>query len=117
MNANITRGRNTTPGAASPYWSRSPADQIRLTLGRKWGDGLDLSWEAVADARMTRAATATPGVVVHNLRATYRPQNGMLAGAELRLGIENLFDTAYTPHLATRPAAGRNIKLTLAKTF
>ena len=117
MNANVTRGRDTTPGTTTPYWSRSPADQIRLTVGRKWGDAVDVSWEAVADAKMTRATTPTPGVVVHNLRATWRPQSGALEGTELRLGVENLFDEFYTPHLATRPAVGRNIKFTVAKTF
>ena len=40
-----------------------------------------------------------------------------MTGAEVRLGIENAFDKAYTPALATRTAPGRNVKLTLAKTF
>ncbi len=86
-------------------------------MGKKWQDEFDLSWEVVANARMKRVATPTPSNVVHNLRGTYRPQSDVLKGAELRVGVENLFDLDYTPHLATRKAPGRTIKFTLAKTF
>ena len=55
--------------------------------------------------------------MVRNLRTTWRPQDGVLRGAELRVGVENLFDKEYTPHLSTRVAPGRNVKLTVAKTF
>lgn len=33
------------------------------------------------------------------------------------MGIENLTDKAYTPHLATRAAPGRTFKVSVAKTF
>lgn len=116
LNANMSRGTGYTAGVASD-WQGIPADQLRLTLGRKWGQELDLSWEVVADAAMDRAATPSDGSVVHNLRATYRPQEGALRGTELRMGVENLFDLDYTPHLATRPAAGRTVKFTLTTVF
>lgn len=116
LNANIQRGTYSSP-APGGDWAGVPADQLRLTLGKKWDQELDLSWEMVANKRMERTATPTPGSVVHNLRATYRPQNGVLDGAELRFGVENFFDKAYTPHLATRPAPGRTFKFTIAKTF
>ena len=57
------------------------------------------------------------GFAVHHLRATYRPQSGVLEGTELRVGVENLFDREYQPWLATRNAAGRNVKLTVSRTF
>ena len=57
------------------------------------------------------------GYGVNNLRATYRPQNGVLKGTEIRFGVENVFDKQYQTQLSTRAAAGRNFKLTLAKTF
>ncbi|SDO20662.1 hemoglobin/transferrin/lactoferrin receptor protein [Lutimaribacter pacificus] len=116
LNANIQRGTYSTP-APGGDWSGIPADQLRVTFGKKWQDELDLSWEVVANREMTRSTTPSPSNVVHNLRATYRPQHGLLEGTELRLGIENLFDKDYTPHLATRVAPGRNVKFTLAKTF
>ncbi|SIO56034.1 hemoglobin/transferrin/lactoferrin receptor protein [Rhodovulum sp. ES.010] len=116
VNANIARGENRTPGLGDD-WEGTPADQLRVTLGRKWGDRLDLSWEVVHDARMDRSATPTPSSTVHNLRATWRPGTGPFEGTEIRLGMENAFDLDYTPHLATRRAPGRTIKLTLARTF
>ncbi|KAA0909628.1 ligand-gated channel [Aquicoccus porphyridii] len=116
LNANIQRGRETAP-APGGYWRGIPANQLRLTVGKRWQEELDLSWEVVANARMKRATTPTPSNVVHNLRGTYRPQSGVLKGTELRVGVENLLDLDYTPHLATRKAPGRTIKFTLAKTF
>jgi hemoglobin/transferrin/lactoferrin receptor protein len=61
--------------------------------------------------------TPTPASTVHNLRATYVAQDGFLEGAEVRFGVENVFDLNYTPHLATRAAPGRTFKVSLAKTF
>lgn len=116
MNANIARSDNTTPGSTS-YWEGTPADEIRLTLGRKWDRWLDVSWEVVADRGMDRSVTPSTGYGVHNLRATYRPESGFLEGTEFRVGIENLFDREYTPALATRTAMGRNLKFTVSKTF
>ncbi|MBK1637045.1 ligand-gated channel [Rhodovulum adriaticum] len=116
VNGNIARGKNKTPGLASD-WEGTPADQLRVTFGRKWGERLDLSWEVVHDAKMTRSATPSPASTVHNLRATWRPDTGVFDGTEIRVGLENAFDLDYTPHLATRPAAGRNLKLTLARAF
>lgn len=116
LNANIQRGEYRTP-APGGDWEGIPADQLRLTVGKKWDREFDLSWEVVANREMTRASTPSPSNVAHNLRATYRPQAGVLDGAELRFGVENVFDTEYTPHLATRPAPGRNVKFTIAKTF
>ncbi|WP_375688409.1 TonB-dependent receptor domain-containing protein [Pseudooceanicola sp. LIPI14-2-Ac024] len=117
LNANVARGTENPGSSTETYWDGIPADQLRVSLGRKWGEELDLSWEVAADARMTRASTETDGSVVHNLRATYRPQAGILEGSEFRFGVENLFDLDYTPHLATRAAPGRNIKFTLTTTF
>ncbi|MGR3582703.1 MAG: TonB-dependent receptor domain-containing protein, partial [Pseudooceanicola nanhaiensis] len=116
LNANVARGTGYAAGVASD-WEGVPADQLRLTLGRKWGEELDLSWEVVADAEMTRSASPSDSAIVHNLRATYRPEAGVLRGTELRLGVENLLDLDYTPHLATRPAPGRNVKVTLTTVF
>jgi hemoglobin/transferrin/lactoferrin receptor protein len=118
LNLNIQRGDyfSTTAGSGGD-WEQIPADQLRLTLGKRWGRQWDLSWEVVANANMNRSTSPTPSNVVNNLRATYRPQEGALEGLEVRMGVENMFDVDYTPHLATRPAPGRTFKLSLAKTF
>ncbi|WP_112308730.1 TonB-dependent receptor domain-containing protein [Pseudogemmobacter bohemicus] len=128
-------GANITDGDSQLYsddrwlgrYSETPADALRLVVGKRWDRELDLSWEMVAAKRYadnSMTCTATPptpcpisGFGVHNLRATYRPEQGILAGAELRVGIENLFDRDFRPRLATRDAPGRNIKFGIYKTF
>ena len=119
LNATMSEG-DATRATASEYWAQAPADRLRLILGQRVGQELDFSWETVASGRMDRVNARTPesaGYVVPNLRATYPPQSGALEGAELRVGIENVFDKDYQPWLATRNAPGRNLKLTLAKSF
>ena len=95
-------------------WSNAPANSARLTVGKRIGAAWDLSWEQVVAEEGNKNYG---GYGVSNLRATYRPQSGVLAGTELRFGIENAFDRLYKPNLATEFAPGRNFKLTLAKTF
>ncbi|WP_241525693.1 TonB-dependent receptor domain-containing protein [Pseudophaeobacter leonis] len=98
----------------SADWSNAPANSARLTLGKRIGEAWDLSWEQVVAENGNKNLG---GYGVSNLRATYRPQSGVLEGTEVRLGIENAFDRQYKPNLATEYATGRNFKLTLAKTF
>lgn len=121
MNLNVADGAQYYVATGQFDWRGTPANSLRLTVGKKINDTFDLSWEMMATGSITEmgtsGTTATSGYAVHNLRATYAPQAGFLEGAEIRVGIENIFDRDYTPHLSTRPAPGRNIKLTLAKTF
>lgn len=118
FNANIVDydARNMA-GLSIRNYTGTPADQLRLTVGKRWDRELDLSWEMVANARYDKATKPVPGSTVHNLRATYRPASGLLEGTELRFAVENVFDKDYTPRLATRAAPGRNVKFALAKTF
>lgn len=126
-NANIVNGTEYRAGGASYDWANQPADSLRLTLGKKFGDDLDLSWEAVANREFTYTSagqfggpdttTTVESFVTHNLRATYTPQAGIFDETEIRFGIENVFDDDYRPHLSTRNAPGRNFKVTIAKTF
>lgn len=117
LNANIVSGTEIQPGGVAVDWRGIPADSLQLTVGRKFGEELDVSWEVVADRRFDNATPEVPGAVIHNIRTTYRPQQGPLEGSEVRLGIENVFDKQYTPRLSTRPSPGRNFKVTLSTTF
>jgi len=117
LNANVVNGTEYAPGAAPMDWRNLPADSVQLTLGKKFGEELDVSWEAVANRSINTGTTSSSGFAVHNLRATYVPQSGVLKDTQIRVGIENVFDRDYTPHLSTRPAPGRNFKLTLSRTF
>lgn len=121
LNFNITEGEAVNTRGDRNRWANNPANSARLTVGKKWGEELDLSWEAlfVDDSRtQTRSGTKrVPGYVTHALRATYVPQQGVLKDTEIRFGIENLLDQDYTARLSTRPAPGRTFKVTFAKTF
>lgn len=118
FNANLTDGEEISSTGVASRWRNTPADSARLTLGKRFGQTWDLSWELVAAKSVTNAAgVITPGYGVNNLRATYVVQTGTLAGLEVRAGIENIFDKAYQPYLSTRNSPGRNFKLSLAKTF
>lgn len=104
----------TNTSGAVVDWSNAPANSARLTVGKRINHAWDLSWEQVV---AENGSNNYGGYGISNLRATYRPQSGVLEGAEVRLGIENAFDRTYKANLATEFAAGRNVKLTLAKTF
>ncbi|APG49073.1 TonB-dependent receptor domain-containing protein [Phaeobacter porticola] len=117
LNANIADGTEHQ-GGRTARWRNRPADDLRLTLGKRIGQTWDLSWElAAAKPGLDASGSAVAGYGVHNLRATYRPQKGVFEGTEIRVGIENAFDRSYRPSLYSRDAAGRSVKLTLAKTF
>ncbi|TYB86693.1 TonB-dependent receptor domain-containing protein [Oceaniovalibus sp. ACAM 378] len=117
LNANLVKGTEFGPGMPATDWRSSPADSVRVTLGKKFGDELDLSWEVVANKSIDTGTAAASGFGIHNLRATYIPQDGVLKDTQIRIGVENAFDRDYTPHLSTRPAPGRNIKLSLSRVF
>jgi hemoglobin/transferrin/lactoferrin receptor protein len=116
-NLNIADGSETTAAQIEQDWRNLAANSARLTLGKRFGETYDFSWEAVAADDITVNGVRSSGYVTHNLRATIAPQSGAWAGTEFRIGVENLFDKQYQPHLSTRAATGRNVKLTLAKTF
>ncbi len=113
----MSNGTPATRGGVRADWTQNPADTLRLTVGKKFSEMLDLSWEVEAAKRFTSGTTDVPGFGVHNLRATYVPQRGALEGTEIRFGVENVFDRYYTPRLSQRAATGRNFKVTISKTF
>ena len=120
LNGHFGEGTEVSPDGNEVVWRNTPAKTVGVTFGKRWNDTVDLSWEVVhsADQRDSVGA-ALADTTVHNLRATFRPQTGFLNGAEIRVGVENAFDLDYTGHLSStsRPAPGRNIKLTVSKLF
>lgn len=118
LNADISlKAEQTNAVLVSSDWRSKAADSLRLTLGHKFADTYDLSWETVANDAVTVNGARNSGFVIHNLRATIAPKTGVWEGTEFRVGVENLFDEQYQTALATRPAVGRNFKFSLAKTF
>jgi hemoglobin/transferrin/lactoferrin receptor protein len=125
LNGNITSGDEYRTSGEIVDWRNTPADQYRVTLGQRVSNWADISFEAVKNAKASRTSvsgggivtTETEGFTVLNLRVTFTPQEGFLAGTQIRLGAENLTDKFYTPLLATRPAPGRNFKITISHMF
>jgi hemoglobin/transferrin/lactoferrin receptor protein len=116
----IGSGTEFNPDGSKASWRNTAADRAQVTLGRKWTENLDLSWELVHAAdRRDSSGTDIADSLVHNLRATWRPSQGILNGAEIRVGAENLTNADYVSHLSSpsRKAPGRTLKLTLSTTF
>ncbi|MEO0464963.1 MAG: TonB-dependent receptor [Pseudomonadota bacterium] len=122
FNANIVDAEELTLTGNTIDWDRAPQDTVRVTAGQRFGGFLDLSAELLSAFDRTidvGGATNTEADAYNllNLRATVTVEDGPMAGTQLRVGIENAFDEEYTPLLATRPAPGQNIKLTVSKVF
>ncbi|EPX85711.1 TonB-dependent receptor domain-containing protein [Salipiger mucosus] len=116
----LGEGTEYNPDDTDDVWRNAAADRLQLTLGRKWDDWLDLSWEVVHTAdKRDSTGDDLPNSTVHNLRATWRPEQGLLDGTEMRFGVENVADLDYVGHLAspTRNAPGRTYKVTLTQRF
>ncbi|MEM9969746.1 MAG: TonB-dependent receptor [Pseudomonadota bacterium] len=122
----ILEGKNvgSPDDANSNLQNRIPEDSLRLTLGRRIPDwNLELGWTGNVydtDTRSTFSGELTnPTNVVHDVYASWTPDAGALDGAEIRLGISNLFDKEYRRHLQSSNVrrAGRSINLTLSTTF
>ena len=98
-----------------------PADEVALTLGVHFpARNVELGLRSVLAARqahLPEGESATPGYGIHNVFATWRPDEGLMAGMELRLGIENLFDKEYKEHLSEDPGRGRTLRLSMTQTF
>jgi hemoglobin/transferrin/lactoferrin receptor protein len=108
--------------------SSTPADSLSLTLARRLPDiGLEFGWTAhVVDSISTSTRSATTGVItttdyaaydVHDLFVNWTPERGALAGTDIRLGVENVFDKTYQNNLDQENGPGRTVRLTLTRTF
>ena len=121
LNGHIGEGTEYADNGTDTTWRNMPTDRLQFTAGRRWGDTLDLSWEVVHSAeRRDSTGEDLDDVTLHNLRATWKPQaQGWLDGSEVRFGVENVTDEQYIGHRssASRPAPGRNFKLSLTKLF
>lgn len=58
------------------------------------------------------------GYGVHDIFASWTPQGGQLDGIEVHMGVDNVTDRDYTPATwLTGPAPGRNLKLSVSRSF
>lgn len=126
FNGNIVSGTRlrgvnaTAPGSFIDDWTNLPNDTYQVSVGKRFGSLIDVRWESTfASDLATRGGNAAgtvfttttkQGFDVHNIRASITPKIDTFKTLAIRLSVENLFDTFYTPALATRPAAGRTFK-------
>jgi len=57
------------------------------------------------------------GYATVDLFASWKPDTGPLAGTELQLGVDNLFNADYRPNLSIDRSTGRTFKISVAKQF
>ena len=72
----------------------------------------------LADGRDKPDGTHRAGYGVHDVFATWTPQDGQWAGVAVHLGVDNLTDRDYTPATwLSGPAPGRSVKLSVSRSF
>ncbi|MCV6592280.1 MAG: TonB-dependent receptor, partial [Silicimonas sp.] len=130
LSMTVMNGENrSNPSALNPNLeNRIPSDNLRLTLGRRLpARNIELGWTGTFYKGKSRAFSSmgstnvlsAPSTMIHDVYAAWTPEEGALAGAELRLGVTNVFDKEYRTHLQSGAIrrAGRSVNLTLTKTF
>ncbi|BAZ93526.1 TonB-dependent receptor [Thiohalobacter sp. COW1] len=115
----VTHGDNRTDG--EPL-SGIPGHSLTLNLRKyiaSWG--VSVGWRGAFHQRQDRVPTGapeTPGYSVHDLYLTWLPLVPQAVDdMQLNLGVDNVFDKEYRPHLSTLPAVGRNVKVSLSLQF
>ncbi|NVK35906.1 MAG: TonB-dependent receptor [Rhodobacteraceae bacterium] len=96
-----------------------PATTLNLTLGGKVPD-YDLTFGWTGDFVATRResnGTRFGAYSVHNLFASWKPQEGRMEDWEFRASADNIFDRKYLNSLAGDEGKGRTFKLTATKQF
>ncbi len=105
----------------------TPAENVSLTLGVKVpNQGLTLGWtasylDAITNATVPTApttpvsSTRTPSYHTHDLFVTWKPDTGAMAGLDLTLTVENVFDADYKNNLSLDRGKGMNAKLSVSK--
>lgn len=111
-----TRGDNLTTG--EPL-SDIPADELTLGAGVKLAQ-LRLGWKGrfVAEQdRVPSGGTPSGSYDLHDVYLTWKPQGFGRDRVRVDLGVDNLFDKDYRPHLSVLNGPGRNIKAGVALKF
>lgn len=120
---NVSRLSDGT--SVDDHFAYGTADNIELTIGRRFLDAqLDVFFtvdhsfandrtEATGDSPLAPSEAYT----LYDLGLGYMPQNGVLAGAEFRASFDNILDETYRQYGSSRNGEGRNITLSVARTF
>ena len=121
FNSATSRGRVNRSSAPFNF---ATGDSVQVSLGSDLlKDTLNATFE-VYHAPAFNRTTATSGALAPskpytlcNLRVGYLPNSGSLRGFEIRAALENIANVTYRAYGNERNGPGRNIKLTIGKTF
>ncbi len=111
-----TRGENRDTGEAL---SNIPADELTLGAGLRFGD-LVLGWDSRfvdSQDRVPDGGTTTGSYDLHDVYLTWKPQRFGKDKLRVDVGVDNLFDADYRPHLSLINGPGRNVKASVAVRF
>ena len=118
-------GRTTV--ADGQAFETIPQDKLVLTLGARIPDydvtlGATTTFAAEGDFVASAAQSGDPDFSADDwtrvdLFASWKPQEGQLAGWEAQVGVQNLFNEDYRENLLVDRSKGRTVKFTLAKQF
>lgn len=117
------KSKNEATGA---QLASTPAEMVALTLGLKLPEqNLVVGWHGYYYDKISTGAAFTVGLPAlagkaydtHDIFVSWKPDEGALAGLEVNLSVENIFDKEYINNLALDKGVGRNAKLTIAKNF
>ena len=115
------------PAANGLTVADTPAENVALTVGAKLPDrGLTLGWTAyyfdaittysvATTAAGTVTPSSTPAYDTHDFFVTWKPEAGVMAGLDVTLTVENVFDADYKNNLSLDRGEGMNAKLTIGK--
>ncbi|MEM7732975.1 MAG: TonB-dependent receptor plug domain-containing protein [Pseudomonadota bacterium] len=118
FNGQIVDATETLQNGTAAVFRGITQDNGRLTIGRKFASGVDISWEGIYGAGgRTNALGRASDFFVNNLRLTIAPDEGVWKDTEFRLSVENVFDRTYRPLLSARQADGRNFIFSVARKF
>lgn len=103
-----------------------PQSKVALTVGiRNVEHDLDLGARLTLADKGRYVVAAGPfggngtaeAYATLDLFATWKPDTGPLAGTELQLGIDNVFNADFRQNLSVDRSTGRTFKVTMAKQF
>ena len=109
------KSKNKATGLTLPD---TPAENVVLTVGAKVPEhGLTFGWRASYFDNIRTSSTTTTGASydTHDIFVTWSPEEGPLAGLDVNLSVENVFDRTYRNNLSLDNAVGRTAKLSVAK--
>ncbi|MEL7198511.1 MAG: TonB-dependent receptor [Pseudomonadota bacterium] len=117
FNASIISADEIAPDGTVSVWRNIPHNTYQASVGKRFSDWLNIRWESVIAEERDRNGDVFDGFDFHTARAIISPQKGVFEGLELRVSVENIFDSLYRPIRSLRNSPGRNFKFTVAKLF